>query len=122
MTKELKFDAGSINLRVEHRTFGEDGGPALRVLAELDGKEVEVLRFDCFRKSPHYHYDPYGKNDMHELGKDEVPDPIAWTLEQLRSQLQPMIREAGYDGVAERVDQGAVAAALPELESFMRSA
>ncbi len=122
MIKEQKYDAGGIQLGVEHRTFGDDGGPALRVLAEVDGKEVEVLRFDCFRKSPHFHYDPYGKNVKGDLRKDEVPDPIAWTLERLSNHLQDMIREAGYDHVAERVDQGAVAAALPEVESFMRSA
>jgi hypothetical protein len=120
MTEERIFDVGGVQLRVENRTLGQDGGPAVRVFAEVDGALVQVLRFDCFRKDPHYHYDPAGADDKHDLLPDVVPDPTAWTLEKLRHRLQQMIRKAGYEDAAEKVDQTAVADVLPQVESVMR--
>ena len=122
MPAENLFRVGGVELRVDHRSFGDDGGPAVRVLAETDGQAIQLLRFDCFRKDPHYHYDPAGKDDKRDLNKDEVPDPIAWTVERLRNDLPEMIRTAGYPDVASRVDQGAVADVLAEVEDIMRDA
>jgi hypothetical protein len=120
MTGEQSFAAGNVELRVENRTLGEDGGPAVEVFADVDGAPVQVLRFDCFQRDPHYHYDPSGVNDKRDLSPDQVPDPIAWTLEQLRHHLPEMIRTAGFESTASNVDQTAVAGVLPEVESIMR--
>jgi len=92
----------------------------VRVYGEADGDNVQLLRFDCFRKDPHYHYDPSGKNDQRSLAKVSVPDSVAWTIEQLGQNLAEMIHTAGYASVAEQVDQTAVAQILPEVESLMR--
>ena len=62
---EKVFDVGGVELHVDKRNFGSDGGPSVRVYGEVDGENVQLLRFDCFRKDPHYHYDPSGKNDQH---------------------------------------------------------
>ena len=121
MSQERIFQAGGVELHVDNRTFGDDGGPAVRVYGDVDGESVQLLRFDCFRKDPHYHYAPSGKNDLHHLNKNTVLDPIGWTIEQLGRNLMEMIRTAGYDSVAEKVDSAAVAAVLPEIESVMRS-
>ena len=85
-----------------------------------------VKIFSCsastvFRKDPHYHYDPSGKNDQRPLDKASVPDSVAWTLEQLGQNLVEMIHTAGYASVAEVVDQAAVTQVLSEVESLMRS-
>ena len=120
MDQEKMLEVGGVELHIEHRTLSDDGGPALRVLGEVDGRSAELLRFDCFCKDPHYHFDPSGKDDKRDLHVNEVPDSIAWTLEQLRCHLVEMIREAGYENVASRVDQAAVASVLPDVESFMR--
>ena len=117
---EKVFEVGGVELRVDDRNFGSDGGPSVRVYGEADGKDIQLLRFDCFRKDPHYHYDPSGKNDQRHLDKERVPDSIAWTIEQLRQNLVEMIQTAGYGSVAENVDQAAVAQVLPEVESLMR--
>ena len=117
---EKVFEVGGVELRVDERNFGSDGGPSVRVYGEADGKDIQLLRFDCFRKDPHYHYDPSGKNDQRHLDKASVPDSIAWTIEQLGQNLVEMIQTAGYGSVAENVDQAAVAQALPEVESLMR--
>ena len=118
--KEKVFQVGGIELHVDERNFGADGGPSVRVYGEADGKDIQLLRFDCFRKDPHYHYDPSGENDQRHLDKASVPDPIAWTIEQLGQNLVEMIQTAGYGSVAENVDQTAVAQVLPEVESLMR--
>ena len=117
---EKVFEVGSVELHVDERNFGSDGGPSVRVYGEVDGKDIQLLRFDCFRKDPHYHYDPSGKNDQRHLDKASVPDSIAWTIEQLGQNLVEMIQTAGYDSVADTVDQAAVAQVLPEVESLMR--
>ena len=117
---EKVFEVGGVELHVDKRNFGSDGGPSVRVYGEADGKDIQLLRFDCFRKNPHYHYDPSGKNDQRHLDKASVPDSIAWTIEQLEQNLVEMIQTAGYGSVAENVDQAAVAQVLPEVESLMR--
>ena len=114
------FQVGGIELHVDDRNFGSDGGPSVRVYGEADGENIQLLRFDCFRKDPHYHYDPSGKNDQRHLDKASVPDSVAWTIEQLRENLVEMIHTAGYNSVADNVDQAAVAKVLPEVESLMR--
>ena len=91
------------------------------VFATIDGKPVQLLRFDCFRDNPHCHYDPTGKDIIHPLDKQEVPDPVAWTLEQLGHNLAQMIRTADYAAVATKVDQAAIAAIAAEIEAAMRS-
>ena len=117
---EKVFDVGGVELHVDQRNFGSDGGPSVRVYGEADGENIQLLRFDCFRKDPHYHYDPSGKNDQRSLDKTSVPDSVAWTIEQLGQNLVEMIHTAGYASVAEQVDQAAVAQVLPEVESLMR--
>ncbi len=120
MKEEKIFEVGGVQLRVENRMLGDDGGPAVEVFAQVDGDGVQVLRFDCFRKSPHYHYDPTGKNVTHDLNPDTVGDPISWTLDQLKNHLPEMVREAGYESAAGNIDQTAVANVLPQVESIMR--
>lgn len=117
---EKVFDVGGVELHVDHRNFGSDGGPSVRVYGEADGENIQLLRFDCFRKDPHYHYDPSGKNDQRSLDKTSVPDSVAWTIKQLEHNLVEMIHTAGYASVAEQVDQAEVAQVLPEVESLMR--
>lgn len=117
---EKVFDVGGVELHVDQRNFGSDGGPSVRVYGEADGENIQMLRFDCFRKDPHYHYDPSGKNDQRSLDKTSVPDSVAWTIEQLGQNLVEMIHTAGYGSVAEQVDQAAVVQVLPEVESLMR--
>ena len=118
---EKVFQVGGIELHVNNRDIGEDGGPSVRVYGEVDDENVQLLRFDCFRKDPHYHYDPSGKNDQRSLDKENVPDSVAWTVEQLEQNLVEMIHTAGYASVAEAVDQTAVTQVLSEVESLMRS-
>lgn len=122
------FEAGIIRFGLELRDLGNDGGLAIHVLSDLDGtpsdsyaEETEILAFDCFRKAPHYHYGPRNKNHRIYWDKVVVPDPLEWTLTQLKAgKLKSMIEAAGYPGVALDLDESLVASLLPALEARAR--
>ena len=115
---EQTFEAGNLRFAVEHRAFGGDGGPALRVLGPSAGRTVELLRFDCFEKGPHYHYAPSGKDERISL--DPASDTVAWTIARLRDGLQEMLARAGTPDLAREVDVEAVRQVLPQVEAAMR--
>jgi hypothetical protein len=49
--------------------------------------------------------------------KDEgVVDPVRWTLEQLKTRLPSMVKLAGYEDIAARINQQAIADHLTRLE------
>jgi hypothetical protein len=38
--------------------------------------------------------------------KDEgIADPVRWTLEQLKTRFPSMVKQAGYEEIAEKIDQ-----------------
>jgi hypothetical protein len=114
------LEASGLRFAVEYRTTRTDRGPSLQILGEVDGKSVQLLRFDCFEHEPHFHYDPDGKNNRIFLNTARVSDPIAWTMEYLRGNLASLVRIAGYGRIADRLDEEALTAALPGVEKALR--
>jgi len=114
------LQASSLCFEVEYRNTRTDRGPSLQVLGDVDGKRVQLLRFDCFEDEPHFHYDPQGKNNRIFLNKTRVSDPIAWSMDYLRGNFASLIRIAGYSGLADRLDEAALTAALPGVEKALR--
>lgn len=113
------LEAGGLTFQMENRTFGEDGGPALLVFGDVNGEQVQLLRFDCFHKAPHYHYDPTGSNKVRSL--EQGADNIGWAVAQIRDHADAMIRKAGYDTVADQVDMAAVGATTDQIEHALRT-
>ncbi|MBT3602281.1 MAG: hypothetical protein HN521_04370 [Candidatus Latescibacteria bacterium] len=113
------IESGGLEFVIENRIFGKDGGPALRVFGNVDGESVQVLRFDCFRDDPHYHYAPTGKNEMHHLEKGA--DNMGWSIEQVKTRIDEMIRMAGYDALADSIDVAAIQAKADDLEHALRT-
>ena len=112
---------GALEFLIENRTAGEDGGPSIRVRGEVEGRQVELLRFDMFFKVPHYHYDPDGTDLRYDLDPLTHGDTIGWVMGQFRERLPQMVARAGYEALSAAIDQGAVAAALPEIERRWRA-
>lgn len=112
------IEAGGLVFEAESRTLGADGGPALLVFGEVDGARVQILRFDCFREAPHYHYDPTGKNEVHQM--ENGLDSVAWTVDQVRTNVDQMIRTAGYDAVASQVDMGVISETADTIARALR--
>ncbi|MBI3911187.1 MAG: hypothetical protein HY320_09675 [Armatimonadetes bacterium] len=112
-------EVGGLRFTLEYRVFRGDCGPAIRVWGEESGRWVQALRFDCFVRDPHYHYDPDGRNIQLHLHPETVPDPLAWSIGELQLNLRPMLRAAGYPELAEHVDVTAIAEALPQMRATL---
>jgi hypothetical protein len=80
-----------------------------------EGKRI--LRFDCFYKNPHYHVGASGGEQAAHKMKDEgVEDPVRWTLEQLKTRFPAMVKQAGYEEIADHIDQQLITDQLTRLE------
>jgi hypothetical protein len=109
-----------MRMTVAHRQGlgGSDEGLTFDITTagpEDEGKRI--LRFDCFYKNPHYHVGPSGGLDAaHKMKEEGVKDSVRWTLTQLKTRFPSMVKEAGYEEIAERIDQQAIADQLTRLE------
>jgi len=116
----IVIDQPGMRLTIGHRSGlgGNDEGLTFDVTtagAEDAGKRI--LRFDCFYKNPHYHIGASGGESAAYKMKDEgIEDPVRWTLEQLKTRFPAMVKQAGYEEIAEKIDQSAVADQLTRLD------
>jgi hypothetical protein len=113
------IEQAGMRMTVAHRQGlgGSDEGLTFDITvagAENEGKRI--LRFDCFYKNPHYHIGSSGEQPVHNMKDEGVEDPVRWTLEQLKSRFPAMIKQAGYEEIANRIDQQAIAHHLTQLE------
>lgn len=122
MSSQRTFGAGNVWLTVDYRHFGGDEGYDIRVYTHVNGSPRQVLRFDCFRYQPHYHYDPLGRDERVELAGYGMSDAILWTLKQLSQHLPEMLTQAGYPEVAAGVQPEALREAVAKLEQHLASA
>ena len=104
---EAVIELGGLKFVIMHRAIGDDGGASIEVFGDVDGKDLQVLRFDCFRKAPHYHHAPMGKNINTARDTAAVGDGVDWAMAQVRDNIPEMLKAAGYDELADRVDGGA---------------
>lgn len=118
--EEATLSAGGLEFAMENRTQGEDGGPSLRVYGSVDGKRVQLLRFDMFRVKPHYHYDPTGRNLRYDLDPLTLDDGIGWVVGFLEKKLPQVLDKTGYAGISTPSVVSDVAGSLPEIERRWR--
>ena len=127
---DTRVVAGPIEFALRYRRLVTDVDPTttdqgvcIQVVTEVGGMEVELLRFDCFDRQPHYHYSSKYRivdNDRIILDKTTAGNPIAWTIHQLRHRLPDMLEKSGCDELAAQLDAPLVAAKLDEVESIAR--
>jgi cystathionine beta-lyase len=103
-----------LQMTVEHRAQDRDGGPTLRVSAG----DRELLRFDCFARQPHYHFDPSGRDEI--LSLDPLADNIAWTIGELRGDWLAYLEKAGF-AKGEDAGEASLGPALDAAERAMRN-
>ena len=117
------IEAGAFEFFLENRGNREDGdgGPSLQILSIIDGEKVQLLRFDMFRISPHYHYEPYGKNLCYSLDPLTLDDSIGWVIGLIRTKFPQLLAKAGHEGLATSADLAAVNVALPNVEQRWRA-
>ena len=116
----IVIEQAGMRMTVAHRQGlgGSDEGLTFDITtagSEDEGKRI--LRFDCFYNNPHYHVGASGGEQAAHKMKDEgVEDPVRWTLEQLKTRLSSMVKQAGYEEIAGRIDQQAITDQLTRLE------
>jgi len=116
-SEPIIIEQPGMRMTVEHRhgLGGSDEGLTFDVTTETEGKRI--LRFDCFYKNPHYHVGASGgEREAHKMKEEGVEDPVRWTLEQLKTRFPAMVKQAGYEEIAERIDQQAITDQLTRLE------
>src|SRR6266496_3497487 len=117
----ITIEAGAVTFALQYRALMPDQGVCIHVMGGVSGEEKELLRFDCFDQSPHYHYAPLEKNERRDMDKTTAGNPVGWTLRQLRTRLPAMLEHAGYGDVASSLDGDLVASKLDEVEEAARS-
>ena len=116
----IVIEQPGMRMTIAHRQGlgGSDEGLTFDITtaaSEDEGKRI--LRFDCFYKNPHYHVGASGgEQAVHKMKDEGVEDPVRWTLEQLKTRLPSMVKQAGYEEIAERIDQQAIADHLTRFE------
>jgi hypothetical protein len=99
---------------VHDGAFVDDGGLSVHVCDATTGREL--LRFDCFAATPHYHYIPVGGgNHAIAFDTDANGDMVSWVTSRLRSRLPAMLTRAGAADLAANLVIGDVDAAVVAL-------
>ncbi|MXY85010.1 MAG: hypothetical protein F4Y95_00550 [Chloroflexi bacterium] len=119
---QARVDAGGISFAMRYRDdIAGDEGLCIEVRADIEGQDTELLRFDCFRVAPHYHYGPEADDERLMLDLTAAGDSLDWTLNVFeRGRLRSMIERAGYESVASGINEKDVAEAMPRVVSTAR--
>ena len=118
-TEEL-IKVGPVTFGLEYRIFrsGEEEGVCIHVYGnDIPGEDKELLRFDCFKVAPHCHYrnGAAKKNERVFLDYTAEGDPLASTLDKIKTRLPIMLIRCEAEDVARDIDQQEVEAALPKI-------
>ncbi|MGH7810577.1 MAG: DUF7700 domain-containing protein [Candidatus Binatia bacterium] len=116
----IVIEQAGMRMTIAHRKGlgGSDEGLTFDITTAGSTDEGKrILRFDCFYKNPHYHVGAAGGESAAYKMKDEgVEDSVRWTLEQLKTRFPAMVKQAGYEEIAGKIDQQAIAERLAQLE------
>ena len=117
-TEPIIIEQAGMRMTIAHRQGlgGSDEGLTFDITtAGEEGKRI--LRYDCFYKNPHYHLGASGGEQAAYKMKDQgVEDSFRWTLAQLKTRLPALVKQAGYEEIAGKIDQQAIADQLNQLE------
>lgn len=121
---EELIQAGAVSFGLQYRTnvgSKNDEGICIHVYGnDIPGQDKELLRFDCFRIDPHYHYRnaPIKQNERLMLDYTAEGDSLSWTLDKIRNRLPIMLLRCGADDIARSVDQRDINQAMPKIVAW----
>ena len=100
---------GTVTFGLEYGTLhgGEEEGICIHVYGNsLDNPYKKLLRFDCFRVAPHYHYRNAtgNKNERLILDFTAEEDSLVWTMDKIKNRLPTMLLRCEADDIACNVD------------------
>jgi hypothetical protein len=105
-------------MTINHRKSGggDEGLTFDLTVAGANDEAKRILRFDCFYKNPHCHVGSSREHPVRNMKDEGIEDPVRWTLEQLKTRFPSMVREAGCEQIAEKIDQQSIADRLTRFE------
>ena len=115
----IVIEQAGMRTTIGHRSGlgGSDEGLTFDITtAGTEDAGKRILRFDCFYKNPHYHVGVSDDRSTHKMKDEGVEDSVRWTLEQLKTRFPAMVKQAGYEEIAGKIDQRAIADKLTQLE------
>ncbi len=94
-----------------------DGGITLYIRSAAPGDDRELLRFDLFRKRPHYHA-PATNADETEIDASGAASVDEWGVENLTRRAGELVAEAGFDALRPSLDLQSIQKAGPALRQL----
>jgi hypothetical protein len=110
---EQTFELGGLNFWI---FFDRDSGPSMVILAEIDGRSVEILRLDDYEDNPHYHA-PVGV--WHKFDRDTLGAPLTWFIDQIANHLEELLEKSGYGSLIPTLDFGAISSRASSVYDAM---
>ena len=141
-----RFTAEPLTFIVRHELWDgniqdhADQGVTIDVAADVNGREIALLRFNCFDIEKSYIYGPEnpdlriaapmmlggadrtsgGMGQLYRMDPITDGNPIGWTTRTLGKKLPKMLDRAGYKQIAEATNLVAVRRVLPDVEACAR--
>ena len=97
---------------------GIDGGVTLIARAAVDGEERDLVRFDFFRKRPHYHV-PAENASERSIDGERLGDGLDWGIAEIAARMPALVEEAGFAEVAAGLDAEELAARAGEIRTLV---
>jgi hypothetical protein len=125
--KEELIPAGAVTFGLMYRTnvgAKADEGICIHVYGnDMPGDDKELLRLDCFKYDPHYHYRNASikKNERLMLDYTAEGNPVAWALDKIKNRLPVMLLRCEAEDVDRKLDQRDVDAVLPKIVAWAES-
>jgi len=115
---DAELRVGGLRFVACRRELGElDGGISLYVSSDVPGDDRELLRFDFFRTSPHYHAPAENRADT-KIEVAGIDESAAWGIDALTTRAPELLRQGGFDELADKLDAGTLGSAGAGLRAL----
>ncbi len=118
-----RIDAGAVFFAVWHEQWDAniqhhaDQGVIIQVRGDVDGRETNLLQFNCFHVERTFTYAPDGKARICQIDPITDGNPIRWSAKQIRERLPEMLTAGGFEAVAGFLDMTQVRAVVADVEA-----
>jgi hypothetical protein len=109
-----EWDVGGLHFAV---SFRAPAGATFRLSGPVDGTRRELIRFDDFVDSPHYHAPAEG--DPIVFDRASLGEPLDWLVHQISDHLEEFLTSAGFAAVLPMVDTTAAADSADRIRAAM---
>jgi hypothetical protein len=129
---EVDFACGPRSLRFSicRRDVGDDGGHTVALVGPLGGarpgaeeavEPPEILRFDLFRRDPHYHV-PSSEPKQIDIDRARDGDAVEFALAAIGTRLGDLIDRAGHSELAASLDPASLAGLAERVRAAVAAA